>query len=160
MESGAKIRVRPAIPDDMIDILVVRIASWNAAYRKILPVKFLDGMRKETKVEVPRGSWVVESGGIVVGYCFVSPAHPGAVQIHELYVHPDHFRMGLGRALLDGVLASLHRDRFEEVGLWVLAKNDRAHAFYEAMGFKRDRQKREFMTGGEKQLAVLYRRPL
>lgn len=160
MESGAKIRVRPAVPDDMIDILVVRIASWNAAYRRILPKKYLDGMRKETKLDVPRGTWVVESGRIVVGYCFLSPAGKEAVEIKELYVHPDHFRMGLGRALLDAVIASLHRSGVAEVGLWVLEKNVRAQAFYEAMGFKQDHQRREFATGGAKQTALLYRRPL
>ena len=29
MEAGAKIRVRPAVPLDIFDILVVRIASWR-----------------------------------------------------------------------------------------------------------------------------------
>ena len=160
MESGAKMRVRLAVPDDMLDILVVRIASWNAAYRDILPRKYLDAMRKETKLDVPRGTWVVESDRIVAGYCFLAPTGPGAVEIKELYVHPDYFRMGLGRALLGAIIASLARSGVEQIGLWVLEKNERGQLFYEALGFRSDGQKREFVTGGAKQRAALYRRPL
>ncbi len=158
MEAGAKIRVRPAVPLDMIDILVVRIASWREAYRGILPQKHLDAMRKGTRVEVGPGTWVVEHDRIVVGYCFVSPGPGRTVEIKELYLHPNYWRMGLGRALVEALSASLAARRVEALVLWVLEANAPGRAFYESSGFTQERGAvREFVTAGEASRAVFYR---
>jgi putative acetyltransferase len=51
-------------------------------------------------------------------------------RVDHLYVHPDHYRKGLGRALLRAAQAA--RPRLE---LWVFQRNTDAIAFYEAHGF-------------------------
>ena len=51
--------------------------------------------------------------------------------IDQLYVHPDHWRRGIGRLLLD-----FARERSpEHVWLYTLQVNVNARAFYEKNGF-------------------------
>jgi putative acetyltransferase len=51
-------------------------------------------------------------------------------RVDHLYVRPDHYRQGLGSALLRAAQAA--RPRLE---LWVFQRNTNAIAFYEAHGF-------------------------
>jgi ribosomal protein S18 acetylase RimI-like enzyme len=86
--------------------------------------------------------FLAEEGG-VVGFCELIPSRDfGAGQkvgeIAAIYVHPSHWRKGVGRALCVHALNAATRRGYELVTLWVLASNDGAKQFYEAMGFKPD----------------------
>jgi len=50
--------------------------------------------------------------------------------LHHLYVHPDHFRKGIGALLL--LSAQAHHKTLQ---LWVFQQNTAAIAFYESHGF-------------------------
>jgi len=78
--------------------------------------------------------WVVDDGGPVGFIAF----HEG--WIDHLYIHPDHFRRGYGRALLNEAKA-----HYPELQAWTFQKNAGAIAFYEANGFELVRK-----TAGEK----------
>ena len=100
--------VRDALPDDVAAIAEVHVASWRAAYAGLLPDAVLAGLsvdrraRQWARVVRPGTSdhvLVAESGGQVVGFAHVGPAHdadtePGTGQLATIYLHPD----GGGRA--------------------------------------------------------------
>lgn len=52
-----------------------------------------------------------------------------------LYVLPEWWSRGVGRSLHDAVLERLRADGCERCHLWVLEHNDRAHRFYERLGW-------------------------
>ena len=91
----------------------------------------------------------------IVGYAFFGPEqdvlgapwpHPlspegqqGQVaELYALYVHPDWWSTGTGRALMDRVLSTASAAGYLSVRLWVLRDNSRARRFYERAGFAPD----------------------
>ena len=69
------------------------------------------------------------------------PAGPGSPQaciaeLYALYVAPDWWSTGTGRALMDRVLAEVRAEGYPRIVLWVLAENARARRFYERCGFR------------------------
>ena len=77
------------------------------------------------------------AGGQVVGICGLNSdpyAHERRVgRVRRLYVLPAYRRVGVGRALLDAVIAHA-RGRFDLLRV----RTDRADGFYAAYGFRRD----------------------
>lgn len=70
--------------------------------------------------------WVVEKAGRPVAFMAMENDF-----IDQLYVHPDHWRQGIGKALLNSAL-----ERFpNHVWLYTLQVNVDARAFYEKHGF-------------------------
>jgi len=70
--------------------------------------------------------WVVGFGDKVVAFIAMAGDF-----IDQLYVHPDHWRRGVGRLLLD-----FARERSpEHVWLYTLQVNENARSFYEKNGF-------------------------
>ena len=82
----------------------------------------------------------VDEADRVVGFTAV---HPKECEMYLLFVHPDHARRGVGRALLvaahDALQAAGCRDAF----LYTHEENKRALAVYEAAGYRRDGTVRE-----------------
>ncbi|MGY1615587.1 GNAT family N-acetyltransferase [Geodermatophilus sp. SYSU D00691] len=70
--------------------------------------------------------WVAERAGVVVGFAAVHEDW-----LEQLYVAPDAWGAGAGRALLEAARAA----RPEGLRLHVFARNERARRFYEAAGF-------------------------
>lgn len=58
-------------------------------------------------------------------------------EIYALYVHPDHFRQGLGKALFAAACNDLIEQKLTSMVLWTYKKNKRACQFYESMGGQR-----------------------
>lgn len=83
---------------------------------------------------------VAEQAGRVIGYASVQQrinlaAGTNALQLTELVVHPDHRRLGIGRALVRFVAQEAVSRDVPAVNLGVVASNPEAHAFYQALGF-------------------------
>jgi ribosomal protein S18 acetylase RimI-like enzyme len=55
--------------------------------------------------------------------------------LYALFVHPDHWGSGAGRALTDAAIADLRTHGCTEVWLWVLEANARGRRFYSRYGF-------------------------
>jgi ribosomal protein S18 acetylase RimI-like enzyme len=76
----------------------------------------------------------------VVGFTAV---HPREGEMFLLFVHPEHARRGVGRALLDAAHEALQAAGCREAFLYTHEENERAIAVYEAAGYRRDGSVRE-----------------
>jgi GNAT superfamily N-acetyltransferase len=77
-----------------------------------------------------------------------------------LYVDPDHWDRGVGRALLEDARARLAKHGFGQARLWVFAGNDRAERFYQHDGWTPDGRRREDEVWGVAVTEIGYRRSL
>jgi GNAT superfamily N-acetyltransferase len=149
----------------------LQIAAWREGFAGILspavriPERaefLLMGQSAAGEPGVERTVAVVD--GRIVGFCTHgssrdqdAPAHVG--EVRAMFVHPDRWRSGVGTALVSNAVESLRNAGYREVTLWSFRDNERANAFYERQGFRRDgaTQTREPFGGAEE---VRYRRDL
>jgi GNAT superfamily N-acetyltransferase len=137
--------IRVAGIDDVVDVERVRLESWRAAYRGLLPDHVLDGLRlteervaflKERHFSGRLGTdvLVADVGGETVGMAVAGPCRdedlPGLRELYALYVLAPHWGEGLGHQLIEACGPV-------EV-TWVLEGNTRARRFYERQGFAPD----------------------
>jgi ribosomal protein S18 acetylase RimI-like enzyme len=80
-------------------------------------------------------------------------------EVWTLFVRSGAWRQGTGRALVRHALGELTAAGFREATVWSFADNERANAFYEAMGFTRDDTERRQEAWG-RVLEVRYRQGL
>lgn len=147
----AGVAVRRAGPDDALAVERVRLGSWQAAYRGLVPDAYLDALDAKVTAarrravladrDAPGTTLVAELDGEVVGMLHSGPCRdddvaPGAVEIWAVYVVPTRWRHGVGGLLLARALAEVPDD--SRVYVWALAGNDGARAFYERHGFRAD----------------------
>jgi ribosomal protein S18 acetylase RimI-like enzyme len=167
----AGITIRASVPEDAGAVERLRIAGWRTAYRGIIPDDYLDGLlldvarRRRHLTELPAGSSdsVAVADGAVVGWIAAGPCRdpdrqgPRYGEIFACYVHPDWWRKGIGRVLMDHALEALVQAGRDDISLWVLEANDRARRFYSTVGFSPDatRMLRDF---GAPVAEVRYRR--
>ena len=78
-------------------------------------------------------------------------------EVRSLFVAPAAWRSGVGSALMARALEELPSMGYKEATVWSFAANERANAFYERHGFRRDgAEKREEVWADL--LEVRYRR--
>ncbi len=120
--------LRPGTTDDLPAVAEVLLRARRAAVPAMPPLVPPDDevRRRVARTDLTeRDLWVAEAGGGVVGYALLTPTW-----LDELYVDPAHQGQGAGSALLDLVRAL----RPDGLGLWVLAGNTPARAFYRRHG--------------------------
>jgi GNAT superfamily N-acetyltransferase len=149
----------------------LQLDSWREGFVPILPPDFEvpepEGFapRLAEALAVPgvESTLALEGerlvGWITYGVNRDPDAGPSTAEVRSLFVHPDRWRSGVGTALMGHALTALAERGFDEATLWSFDENDRANAFYERHGFRRDGagQRREFSAGA---LEVRYRRAL
>lgn len=169
------ITVRPAQLEDARRIAEVHVASWQTAYRGILPDKMLDNLSVENREENWQ-TWLVQTKGHVLvlevdgqveGFVMCGGTRDKDVnrqqvgEIYAIYLHPESWRRGYGRALVGAAKEVLVQDGFSELLLWVLGGNEPAKRFYERVGFKADGvTKVEFEPDGTELFECRYRQPI
>jgi GNAT superfamily N-acetyltransferase len=162
-ESGAvdadESRVRPGAPADVDAIADLAVRSWREGFRGIVPDEIDPEAawrpdrieaRLAGRVDDGSGILVAERGERVAGFVLYGPcrdddASAAMGEVWALYVDPDHWRAGVGRALVDASLEQLRATGFAEGAVWTLAESPRNLRFYEALGFRLDgaEQRRE-----------------
>jgi len=144
--------VRTATIADAPRIAQIHVETWRIAYRGQIPDSVLNALDvgrrtafwRERFTKAGGSVFVAEHDRLVVGFCDLVPSRDkdadpqAAAEIAAIYVLPRHWRQGAGRALCDCALAEARRRGYATVTLWVLASNDAAKHFYEAMGFSLD----------------------
>ncbi|MEZ4768196.1 MAG: GNAT family N-acetyltransferase [Caldilineales bacterium] len=154
--------VRNATVDDARRIAEIKVAGWRAAYRGVMPDDVLDQLSVKEQAarwrrrisDHPGRVLVAVTNGTVSGYVSAAasrdedPPDPIIGEIYALYVHPDHWRCGIGSALIAAGLETLRRQSFRQVTLWVLADNGPAIGFYRTHGFQPDGRSKLETFGG------------
>lgn len=85
----------------------------------------------------PHGAFrVIRARGVVVGSVGVERRPEGAAELHRLYLDAELRGRGLGRALVEAVLAWCRAEGIRHLVLWSDTRFARAHALYERLGFR------------------------
>ena len=119
--------IRPYTDEDQVDLLDVWYQASLIAH-SFLSREFLDNERSQIATQwLPVAKTTVyETEGRVVGFLSLVDNEVGG-----LFVHPDHQRRGIGRALMD------HARRTRPfLELDVFAANTSGRAFYDSYGFE------------------------
>jgi GNAT superfamily N-acetyltransferase len=148
------VSVREAVEDDTESIVELTAEGWRTAYVGIVSSSHLEklpisawrhdirqGLRAPEAQSFTR---VAELEGRRAGYCYV--AAPGrdeaadsrVAEVVAIYVDPGSWRQGVGRVLMGKALEEAGRRGFEEVTVWSFERNERALAFYLALGLAPD----------------------
>jgi GNAT superfamily N-acetyltransferase len=145
-------QIRVATGADAAEIARVHVASWQVAYRGLMPDSILDNLDvkqrtvrwREILAESRGITFIADADSSIIGFSNLIPSRdPGADsktvgEIAAIYVHPDHLRTGIGRSLLQHTVSETTRRSLSAITLWVLQTNSSAIGFYRAMGFVAD----------------------
>jgi GNAT superfamily N-acetyltransferase len=147
--------LRPAEPADAAAVARVHVRSWQLAYRGLLPDEYLDALAPEDRApHYPFGdrepgrplTIVAIERGEIRGFATAGPSRDGdrveSGELYALYVDPDCWGLGAGRALMRAARAHLTRGGFKDAHLWVLDGNARAERFYRLDGWTPDGSRR------------------
>ncbi|MBB3211170.1 ribosomal protein S18 acetylase RimI-like enzyme [Herbaspirillum sp. Sphag1AN] len=143
-----QITIRPAVVADADAIARVRVESWRASYRGIVPDAYLDSMKTEDSSRLwarvlgaasdAACTFVAEVDGEVVGFAagitLAEPKLDFDAELTALYLLPSVQRAGIGRRLLVKVAATLAAAGAPDMLVWVLAQNRKARDFFEGLG--------------------------
>jgi ribosomal protein S18 acetylase RimI-like enzyme len=144
--------IRKATIDDAFGIALVHVRSWQVAYRGHMPDDFLDGLDVEKRMNMwreliqdPEKIILIseDTERNIVGFSALGSsrdpdASPNTAEVSAIYVHPEKWEKGIGRALLSASLGEVRKGDFDQLTLWVLEANQRARSFYESFGFVQD----------------------
>jgi ribosomal protein S18 acetylase RimI-like enzyme len=162
--------VRLATGADADGISRAQERAWQTAYKHVFPVAELERggfIRTELwqeRLEVPPPGWttfVADDGDGVQGFVSVGPSRDerGLGELYAIYVHPDAWSSGVGRALIERGELEL-RASYDEATLWVLEDNPRARSFYEAAGWSADGATKSDERWGVRARELRYRKNL
>lgn len=141
------IQLRDASPSDAHAIATLLVASWQVAYRGLLPDEVLAGLsvpdrerfwRDALTAPQPRTRTVLAlAGGTVLGFAATGPplnlddsTDPTLGDLYALYLDPVVWGRGIGARLHAAALNRLRACDFTHAGLWILDGNQRAMRFY------------------------------
>jgi ribosomal protein S18 acetylase RimI-like enzyme len=121
--------IRPLQPTDLEGISRVHWRACSTAYRFMNWSYTEDEVRRWYAGKLGEWDWgcVACAGETVAGFLAAIGAH-----IDQLFVDPDHQRVGLGSALLRAMLER----RLRPATLHVFAQNTPARVLYERFGFR------------------------
>lgn len=145
--------IRPATMDDAQAIETVRIATWKASYRGIVPAAYLENLKvQSSRVEQMRAAIDRADAGVrlvavadsrVIGMGIAGAPEDdqmpkGVGEIYAVYVLPECQGRGVGRALLECLITALQALGFQSAILWTLRDRRPTRRFYEANGWQLD----------------------
>lgn len=142
--------LRQAQTSDAGGIARVHVESWRTTYAGMLPDAYLLGLDVDQRAAfwkrllTPHGDSVVvaeDEGAGIVGFGSCGPMRAEEQpkgggwtgEIYTLYLLTDWHGQGLGRAMLNWLLARLRQNGLDRILLWVVEANP-TRFFYEAMG--------------------------
>ncbi|MAS86647.1 MAG: GNAT family N-acetyltransferase [Micavibrio sp.] len=149
--------IEQASPEEIAGIFV---ESWKQGYRGLASDAYLDALtieelveKWESWLEIVQPGYVAVVDGKAAGFISCGPVRtrpPGdkgiiplyAWEIYALYVHPDYWRQGIAKALMNRIAEDLSEKRSRSLILWVIKNNKRAMPFYEKLGGQRIGKKR------------------
>ena len=164
----ADVSVRPARPDDAVEIARVQVVTWRTAYRALLPAAVLDDWDAGTATESWRaavaspptpahGVLVALERNSVVGFTAFGPAELAAdersdptgptTELSTLLVEPRWGRRGHGSRLLAAVADVAGRGGATRLQVWLPEADGVSAGFYASAGWAPDGWARTLDTG-------------
>lgn len=151
MTATTSATIRPARLEDAQALSETATEAWRLGFRGIVPDRIdpraawaPERVAARLRGEAGDGSTILvaELAGEVRGLVTLGPSRDRDArrrdgEIVALYVHPDKWRAGIGRMLVEAALDALAASH-DEALVWTLAESPRNLAFYEALGFRRD----------------------
>lgn len=161
------VTVRSAELSDVGRIAEIQVASWQAAYREILPAQFLAGLSAGRRREVwasnfgDRQVLLAEHDGKIMGFIsVVSTEDPNLGEVQAIYLDPAIYRRGVGTELMKAGESRLSEMGFTDGILWVFVDNAAARRFYEAMGWTPEARIALMELGGRQVTEIRYHKDL
>ena len=112
-------------------------AEWLGKYYKIEPIDHAVLSEPEKHILEPGGQiFFALVGDEVVGTCALMPESPGVYELTKMAVTEGHQGLGLGRRLIEAVIAEFHRLGGTELFLESQRKLQAALKLYESVGFE------------------------
>ena len=137
------LKIRSATKNDAHSIATINVLGWKIAYRGLVPDSILDAMevtekrikRTEETIATVEIYLVAENEKGVVGFLVGGKTKnkniPYPYEIYVFYVHPDHWRGGIGTALINAFKEKIKGKSF---CVYMLDGNTKALNFYQKMG--------------------------
>ncbi len=144
---------REATLDDVAGLAEVQVSSWKTAYQGKIPPSYLGGMTvvQEAKewIRILQNSTTKtilaqQTDKGVVGFVNFGNYRDDdlpkdeVAEIRALYVHPEHWRKGIGKKLTELAIQDCKKSGYKQLVLWVLDSNESAQLFYQSLGFQLD----------------------
>jgi GNAT superfamily N-acetyltransferase len=155
------VQLRRAEVGDEQAVAEVHVRSWQVGYRGLIADDYLDGLHPDDRA----GHYTFAADDPVTIVAITDGIHgfatlsPEAGELLALYVDPDSWGKGLGRALIAETERRI-APRHAVATLWVLTGNTRARRFYEAAGWQPDGTARRDLVWGAVLDEVGYRKTL
>lgn len=143
--------IAPMTPGDLPEVLVIEAASFSSPWSAEVfedEIAHADGRALV---------WREPASGVVRGtivYRWVPGQDGREIDLHQVAVHPDARRQGVGRALVDHLLADARARGARRVTLEVRHDNVAARALYERLGFVCLATRRGYYHDGEDALVL------
>jgi len=124
---------------DVPDVIALLARIWEEYGFIWEPeTEFPDLFRFDEHYAPPHGAfWVVRDAGQLVGSIGVERVDATTAEIHRLYLDAHLRGRGLGRALVEEVLAWCRANAFTRLVLWSDTRFEHSHRLYDRMGFRR-----------------------
>lgn len=149
MRTTPGLSLRPATLADAALIAAIHSASWQAAYRGLLPDAFLDGELAqeraaywEARLGAPGGErrmvLIAELAGEPIGFVCAEqqPESASGVLLDNLHALPGYQGIGVGKLLMRAAQDWARAQGAAQLFLYVLEGNKPAIGFYERQGWQ------------------------
>ena len=147
--------IREPLVDDAKPIAAIQVAGWQSAFRGVASNDYLDALDAAAeaagwRIGIARPPsqrqrrFVAELESEIVGFVTIFPSRdenldPDYVgEVGAIYVSPEHWRRGVGQALMACAIDGLRSLGFTDAMLWTPAAAERSRRFYEAGGWLTD----------------------
>jgi diamine N-acetyltransferase len=143
MAMNNSLNIRVAGINDLVTIEQLAHEIWPGTYGDILTpgqlTYMLQFIYSQTSLQnqllqQQHNFLIAEWEGKPVGFADYSTYAPGVYKLHKIYVHASTQGKGIGKALIDHIIAILERQNIHTLRLNV-NRHNKARQFYEKLGF-------------------------
>ena len=161
--SYVMIIIRKAILSNAIEIAKMHAESFAASLKPFAPKKQINSIDK-TIFQIAWSKRLSKQNGFtyvaierqkIIGMINFTFRNSTA-EILRLYVHPDYWRKKIGKRLMSSALKFLNHHHVKKIKIWVMKKNPKSRAFYEAMGAYPSRITRKILVFNLQFIEILY----